>query len=189
MLSFDQQYSLANGIFLTFDKNLPIRKMTSNHSIQVKEKAKTYFPYMKYQEWTKERYAIAVIYLMYKKKPPSFKNLIQMLYDLNEKEVNSFKSEIVNYVAHICKDVDFLVQKYKSKPSIEDIFFEYSSNNIKFYTLWFYLKKINADFEILYESRVKNVILKRIQNLLLFVSFNEEKLKKIDILLKEKLDI
>jgi hypothetical protein len=97
-----------------------------------------------------------------------------MLYDLDEKEVKKFKSDIINYVVHLGRDVEFLVQKYNSKPSIEDIFFEYTGGNIKFYTLWFYLKKINADFNELNESRIKGVILQRIQNLLLFVSFSAE---------------
>jgi phosphoenolpyruvate synthase/pyruvate phosphate dikinase len=189
MLHYNNQYDIANGIFLTFDKNLANRKMTSNHSIQVREKTKSSFPYMKYSDWTKERFAISIIYLMYKKKPPSFKNLIQMLYDLDEKEVKKFKAEIINYEVLVSRDVEFLVQKYGSKPSEEDMFFEYSLGNIKFYTLWFYLKKINADIDNIMNSRIKGVIIRRIKTLLLFVSFSEEKLKKIDILLKERLDI
>lgn len=189
MLHYNNQYDIANGIFLCFDKNLKVRKMTSNHSIQVREKAKSSFPYSKYNDWTKERFAIAIIYLMYKKKPPSFKNLIQMLYDLDEKEVKKFKSEIVNYDVLISKDVEFLVQKYNSKPSEEDMFFEYSSGNIKFYTLWFYLNKIGTDIEKMMESRIKGVILRRIKSLLLFVSFKSEKIDKINILLRERLDI
>jgi len=189
MLNYYKQYSLAYGIFLTFDKNLKVRKLTSNHSIQVMDKMKSAFPYSKFEQWTKERFAITIIYLMYKKKPPSFKNLVQMLYDLDEDEVKKFKNEIINYEILLSKDIEYLVLKYNSKPSIDEMFFEYSNNNIKFYTLWFYLKKINADIDKLLESRIKSIIIKRIQSLLLFISFETEKLKKIDILLKEKLDI
>jgi hypothetical protein len=118
MLTFNQQYDIANGIFLTFDKNLPVRKMTSNHSQQVRDKARVSFPYTKFESWTKERFAISVIYIMYKKNPPSFKNLGQMLYELDEKEVKSFKSDIVNYNLYVAKDVDYLVQIYNSLPTI-----------------------------------------------------------------------
>jgi phosphoenolpyruvate synthase/pyruvate phosphate dikinase len=189
MLTFNQQYDIANGIFLTFDKNLPMRKMTSNHTQQVRDKARHYFPYTKFETWTKERFAITIIYIMYKKNPPSFKNLGQMLYELDEKEVKSFKSDIVNYNLYVAKDVDYLVQIYNSLPTIENIFFEYINGKIKFYTLWFYLKKIDADMNELMESRIKGVILRKIKNLLLFVTFNAEKLDKINILLKERLNI
>jgi hypothetical protein len=81
------------------------------------------------------------------------------------------------------------VQIYNSLPTIENIFFEYINGKIKFYTLWFYLKKTDTNIEELMESRIKSVILRKIKNLLLFVSFNSEKLDKINILLKERLNI
>ena len=189
MLNYVNQYNISNGIFLCFDKELDHRKLTSNHSQQVRDKMKNSFPHLKFEGWTKENFVIMCIYIMFKKKPTSYRGMVQLLHEMKEKTVSEFKTEILNYNQHMARDVDYLIGKYGGKLTVDEIFNEFQQHDIKFYTLWFYLKTINADEESILKTRAKSATFRRIKTLMLYLTFKQENVKKLEKLIKERLDV
>jgi hypothetical protein len=189
MINYTNQYDITNGIFLCFDKELKVRKLTANHSQQVRDKQKSSFPYQKFETWTKENFVIMVLYVMFNKKPPSFKSLLQMMREVDKKDITNFRAEIVNYSQIMSRDIEGLFSKFGGKISVEEAFNEYQQGRIKFYTLWFYLQKSGANLEEIETSRIKGALLRRIKSLMLYVTFKQESVDKINKLLKERLEV
>lgn len=190
MLQFNEQYNVLHGIFITFSNNSSHRILVSKHKGDVREKAKVLYPYKRYETWTRENLVLLGLHIMLDKKPSSFSSMLQTLIDDdNDTKVKYFKDIIINYKTYIIEDVNKIIERYGEKPSFDSMFQLYLDKEIKFYTLWWYLKFTNADIDKICEMRVKGSIIKRIKQLSLFLTFKESNIEIIKQILVTKLDL
>ena len=190
MLQFNEQYNVLHGIYVTFNNNSNHRILVSKHKGDVREKAKVMYPYRRYETWTRENLVLLGLQIMLEKRPSSFTGMLHELIDEDtDKKVKYFKDIIINYKTNIIEDVNMILMKYGEKPTFDDMFQLYIDKNIKFYTLWWYMKFTNMDIEKICELRVKGTIVKRIKQVSLFLTFKESNIEIIKQILETKLDL
>lgn len=185
MLNYVSQYNVSYGVFLTFKNNLSKRNLSVNHKQAKIDALKTLFPYSKYESFTKENFTAACLYIMYYKSPSSFNKMLDYLHNIDIKDVFAFKHNIINYPIYIEKDINYLREKY-SNPSLSNVLDELKNNKIQFFSTFFYLKCNNIDIdELINKSRVLGNMLQRLKQLMLFITFREEAINKINVLFNE----
>ena len=185
MLSYNQQYDIANGIFITYDSQLDKRLLHSRHGAGVRDKTKNSFPHNKYSTSTKENFVMTCIYIMYAKSPSSFRAMITELYEIDEKEVLDFKYKILNYNDYLGKDIRFLKENF-GNATYQQVFRSLIDKKIEFYTAWFYIL-FNPDInrETIRKSRSLGHILRKLEFLMKFLTFRTESVQRIEVLFKE----
>ena len=181
MLSFDRQYDIAHGIFITYDSNLDHRLLHSSHKKKTRENFKNVFPYKKFEGRHKETFVLACLWVMFDKTPSSFHKMLEFLRAVNLKEISAFKHKIVNYIDYMKKDVSYLRENY-GKPTPHEVLKEFANGNIEFYTAWWFLKLFKDDISY---NRVELHIMRRLKFINLFLTFKESSIEKIQNLLEE----
>lgn len=176
MLSFNQQYDIANGIFLTYDSQLDYRLMHSKHKQGTRESMKMSFPYHKYEAVTKEIFVLACIYIMYTKTPSSYRAFIEELREVEIKDVGSFKHKIINYQDYMAKDVAYLKNVYGSSLDPQKVLTEFLDNKIQFYTAHWFIKVYSQEWV---PGRTFTHIMRKLKFVMLFLTFKEESVKTI----------
>ena len=183
MLSYNQQYDISNGLFLTYDQHLDYRLLHSRHGKAVRDKMQVAFPYQKYESRNKQTFILSCIYVMFKKTPSSYRGMVSELKELHLKEITTFKHDIMHYQEFIKKDINYLIQNFGGVITSDKILREYLSGNIKFYTLWFYyLLNPDEDIEQLKTSRVFSHVYRKLKFIMMFLTFSEEATNDINIL-------
>jgi len=182
MLSFNQQYDLAHGIFITYDSQLNYRLLHSKHKHNTRERTKMFFPYQKWENRKKETFVLACVYIMYSKTPSSFRALLDELRELDLKEIARFKHLIMNYRDYISKDVSYLKETYGSSITPETVLQECVKNNIQFYTAHWFLKLYKKEYSL---NRVLKHVKRKIDFVMLFLTFKEESIKTIKTLFNQ----
>ena len=182
MLSYNQQYDIANGIFITYDSQLDYRLMHSKHKGGTRENMKMMFPYQKWETRTKEVFVLACLYTIFTKTPSSFRSFVGELREIDLKDVSSFKHIILNYHDFISKDVSYLRETYGSSIDQHTILNEFMEGKIKFYTAWWYVKFNEEDFKI---GRVYAHVIRKLRFLMLFLTFREDSIENIRELFKQ----
>ena len=185
MLNYSIQYDVANGVFLTFKNNLSKRSYSVSHKQEVRDKAKSMFPYFKYESYTKENFIAVCLYIMVRYSPSSVNKMYTYLKDVEFEDALRFKEDILKYKLYIPQDVIYLRELY-GDPSIDQVFKEYRRYKIKFYTLWFFLKlkDVNID-DFISNNRINGQHLQKIKQLMLFVIFSEKAIDSIKLLFDE----
>ena len=175
MLNYNIQYDVAVGILMTFKNNQSKRSLSVNHSEAKRDKLSLIFPYAKFHSFTKENFIVTCLYIMYKINPSSINKLIECLREIDfQSTVLPFKNSITQYKANVVKDVMYIREHY-GNPSFKTMLKEYKKANIKFYTLYFYMKKHDMDIKALIESEGHLVAyhLKQIKQLMLYITFKQ----------------
>jgi hypothetical protein len=127
---------------------------------------------------------------MLNRKPSSFQGMLQLLQDDDtDKKVKYFKDIIMNYKTYINEDVEKIIIKFGEKPTFDQMFKLYVDKEIKFYTLWWFLKYSEEDIDAICKMRVKGNIVKRIKQMNLFLTFSEKNLEVIKKTLQTKLNL
>lgn len=182
MLSFDEQYNISQGIFLSFKNNAKKRQLSVNHSEKVRAKFKYLIP-TRFETYTKENFILTCLYISFTKSPSSYNSFLDILREIDfNKDTTKFKDIIINYKFYLNKDINLIRENYGSG-NISILFSEYSKNNIQFYTLFFYLKYTNTDLDNL--STVQTIYINKIKVLLLYITFSEKSLINITKLFSE----
>lgn len=190
MISFNDQYHILHGIYVTFKTNMKHRVLVSNHKANVKEKAKYMYPYKKYETFTKENLVLLGLYVMLEKNPSSFSSMLNFLIDDEiSTKIKYFKDIILNYRTYLIEDVNKIMETFGEKPSFDIMYKLYINKEIKFYTLWWYLKFTNADIDALCNLRVKGSVIQRLRQINLFLTFKESNIEIIKDILNTKLDL
>jgi hypothetical protein len=181
MLSYNQQYDIAHGIFVTYDSNLNHRLLHSKHKQAAREKLKSFFPYRKWESRRKETFVLACIYVIFTKSPSSFRKMIAELRELDIKDIALFKHKIFSYDEYINKDINYLKEKY-GKPTPNEILNEFVDGKIQFYTAWWFIHFYKGDWK---PNRTQEHILRKLRFIHLFLSFKEESVVKIKHMLQD----
>ena len=186
MLNYNQQYDISNGLFITYDKQLDHRLLHTSHGESVREKMKMSFPYQKYESRNRETFILTCIYIMFKKTPSSYRSMVSELKEVNMKDISKFKHDIMYYKYFIKQDISYLIKNYGGAISSQNVITEYNKGNIKFYTLWFFFKlNPNEDIEKLKESRVFSHIYRKLNFIMLFLTFSEEAINEISTIFNQ----
>lgn len=176
MLSYNQQYDIANGIFITYDSQLDYRLMHSKHKRSTRERMKISFPYHKWETRTKETFVLACIYVIFTKTPSSFRAFVEELREVDLKEVGKFKHIILNYQDFMAKDVRYLKEEFGSSIDPQKVLTAYINGKIQFYTAWWYIKLNHEDFK---PGRTFSHILRKLKFVMLFLTFKQESVDRM----------
>ena len=188
MLQYSDMYNITAGIFTAFKQNKGKRLLTIRHPKSKRDYMERIFPVNKYSEWTKENFIIAVLYVNFYKSPSSLHSCIEHLRDLNKDNVFRFKNEILNYRKFLQEDIERL--KISSEHiNQEYMTSQYRNSKIMWYTYYFYMINSGADIESLEKSRINGYLVKKIKNLLLYITFSEKSHTLIRDLLTDVIEI
>ena len=191
MLTYNQQYNILNGIFLTFKNNSSKRLLTVNHTDNKRDKMKILFPYLKYESFAKENFIVVCLYIMYKFNPSSVNKTLDILREIDfDKTVVPFKNSISQYKSNVIQNVMSMREKY-GKPTMSDMFKEYKKGNIKFFTLYFYMKKNGYDIDetIKTQGHLVAYHLRQIRQLMLYITFRQTAIDSILGVFEEESEI
>lgn len=179
MLNYITQYNIANGILHCFKNFMNTRMLSVNHKQDKIDKFISIFPNYKFETYPKDNFVITCIYIMWKKNPSSIYKMIDYLQEIDfNRDVAPFKNDILSYKFFVTRDVDF-IKTTIGKPDSEQIYKLYKTNNIKFYTFYWYLRNMQI------ESRKIQIEMQKIKSIMLYIKFSEESLKYIDSLFNE----
>jgi hypothetical protein len=177
-------YNISQGIFLVNKNQSKQRQLSVGHSEKVRERFKYAFP-KRYTNFTKENFILTCLYINFSKSPSSFDRFLEILKELDfNTSVLPFKNSIVNYKHFIGEDVNYLKSTY-GKPTIEQMFTEYSNHKIHFYTLWFYIRFQVENIDDYKYSNIQQIIINKVKIILLYITFSEESLAYIKSLFNE----
>lgn len=182
MLSFNQQYDIANGIFITYDSQLDYRLLHSKHKSGTREKLKMSFPHQKWETRTKETFVLACVYIIFTKTPSSFRSMVNELREVDFKYIEAFKHKIINNQDYIGKDVGYLKNTYGSSIDPQKILKEYVGHNIEFYTAWWYIKFYKEEWV---PGRTFTHVMRKLRFIMLFLTFKDESVDRIRELFKQ----
>ena len=182
MLSYNQQYDIANGIFITYDSQLDYRLMHSKHKSGTRENVRMLFPYQKWETRTKEVFVLACLYVVFTKTPSSFRSFVSELREVSMKEISKFKHIILNNQDFLAKDASFLQKTYGSSVDPQKVLKEYVDGKIQFYTAWWFIKLNHEDFV---PGRTFSHILRKLKFIMLFLTFKEDSIQRIRELFKQ----
>jgi len=193
MLNYDVQYDIVFGTFLAYDKKLYTKKLHSNHSNEVKEKFRMFFPFSKFEQSTKQVLVGTCLYVILKKPPISFHDMMRKIKDVPFKEVKDFIYSIKSYHENITVDVNHLFRTYGVDIGVSDVFYEYQKKNIKFYTVWFYIETLgdtrDSIVEELEQSRIYKQLYRQIKTVMCYLEFKKESINSIEMLYNNYLEL
>lgn len=104
-------YSITNGVFLTFSKNLSKKLLYVSHSKEVMDKKKQFYPNY---DISRSDYIVLCIYVMFRYRPSSVYSMCEHLCNFRsfEKDYNVFKLEIKHYKNILLQDFNKLIEMY-----------------------------------------------------------------------------
>jgi len=187
-LGYSEMYNISGGVYFTFNNKKANKRMLSvKHNKEKRDKLSSIFPTSKYQNWTRENFIIACLYINFKLSPSSFISSIEMLKDIEQKEIFNFKNEILQYNLFLKQDLEYLVNV--GNLNLNSVIKEYKLNNIKWYTLYFYILAEGKMLDILEKTRVSSYLARKIKKLLLYVTFSDKSITKVRTLIKSTINI
>jgi len=190
MLSYNDQYNIMAGIYFTFNSKSKNKKRTLSvqHGTAKRDKMRAVFPYNKYEEWSRENFIIAALYIMFTNKPSSLISAFTELKDLEEKKVMKFKTEIIYYRKYLKEDIE-KIKILEPTPSYKFMTSAYRKNQIKWFTFYFYITVKNISIEEISNSRIDGFLVRNIKSLLLYVTFSQKSMMEIKELMKDTIEI
>ena len=188
MLSYNDQYNILAGVYVSFNSKIDKRTLSVSHKKKKRDSMKAIFPYCTYESWSRENFIVASLYIMFKKSPSSLIKAINFLREIEEKEVQKFKNEIIYYRKFLQEDIN-KIKLEEPSPSLDFMIKKYTSNQIYWFTFYFYLVVSNTDIEKLTKSRVQGILYKKIRKLLLYVTFSQKSMNSIKQLMKDTIAI
>lgn len=186
---YDEQYNIANGIFMMFDKGSLKKIMAVRHSQKKRDEMKSLFPYKKFENYNKSVFILACLYVNFTKMPSSALGSIEFLRDISLKDIQLFKDSIVQYKKYLKDDILLLKNAFGTNISFDEITEYYRTNRIKWYTWYFYLVASGYDLEKLERSRINGILYKKIKTLLVFVSFSQDSMLMVRELMSNSIRI
>jgi hypothetical protein len=188
-LSYNEQYNIATGIHMAFSNKKSARILSVSHGQKKRDQMKSSFPYKQYENWTKSNFIIACLYVAFKKSPSSVNSMYAALSDVEEREVLTFKNEIIYYRKFLQEDINYIKINEGNSVNIDTITELYRNNKIKWFTFYFYVIVSGTDQAKLERSRINGYLLRKIKKLLLYVTFSEKSMMEIKQIMKEGIDI
>jgi len=108
--------------------------------------------------------------------------MVGELREVDFKEIEKFKREILNNQDYIGQDVGYLKKVYGSSVDPQKVLKEYLDGKIKFFTAWWFIKLNSSDWE---PGRTFSHVIRKLKFLMLFLTFKEESVERIRELFKQ----
>ena len=183
MLSYDEQYNISNGIFLTFQSNKGIKIVSVRHNTKKRERMKIFYK-NKWCEYSRDLFTLLCLYVMYKHYPSSIESALSYMDNYDRDDLLVFKNKFTYCNKYISQDVDYMKSSYQDI-GVNEIFEAYLHSKIQFYTLFFFLSYYE-DYDQDSLTNIQKAILHRIKPLFLYIKFSELVVKNIKILTEHK---
>jgi len=193
-------YNITAGINLAFKGKSKKPLLRVNHKEATRDKYKDMFPINKFSSITRENFILVNLYLNFSKSLKNFNDCIKALHDLDMKpikidnikkevglkdikEVYDFKRDIFRHKDIFVEEID-KIRLEESNISLDYMLDKYRRNQIKWFTLYLYLRANNINIDDI-ETRVDTMLLHKIKKLTLYVIFSEKSIK----IMKDKVNI
>jgi len=174
-MTYYEFYKLCHGLYITYHNSFDKPVLTTRHKRDKMDEMKYIVPYEKFKNKHRKTIILSGIYVIFNKSPASFNKFLQDLRELDFDEIKKFKYDIKMHETYIKKDIKLLKEKLiTTKEEAIQLFLK---NEIKFYSLYFYLKAKN-EFEALKNSRIYKTLYKRLKFIMLFLNFDKENIIK-----------
>ena len=190
MLQYNEQYHLLSGIYFTFSNNLKEKSLHVGHSQQKIDKMKMFLSYKKYETTSKQNFIIINLYTMLLNNITSQHQLMETISNYTDqelKDIYSWKHKIQNFRLHLSKDITHINEKCGGRTDYQSIIQMFRRKEIMFYTCWYYGVYTGINMNEVLKSRRFGKIMKKIQCLLLYISFDEKILQNIKTAFKDSL--
>jgi hypothetical protein len=190
MLSYNEQYQILAGIHYAFANESKERVLCTSHSPDKIQKMKMFMKHTKYESTSKQNFIIICLYTELKFSLSSLHDMmtkVSSYTDADIKEIYTFKNKIVNYRLHLSKDIEYINNNYGGKTSFDSIILAYRHDKINWFTMYYYgvYNKINLDK--VKKSRRFGKLIRKIETLLLYITFSDKTVQKMMDTLDESL--
>ena len=186
-MTYDEQYDIANGIFMMFEKSSQKKILGVRHNRKKRDEMKCMFPHKKYENRNRDVMILACLYVNFTKMPSSAIQSFEYLNELDMMDLQLFKDSLIQYRKYLKDDMEMLKNEYGTNVSFNEVTEKYRRNEIKWYTWYFYLVVSNYDLEKLEKSRINGILYKKIRTMLVFVSFSQDSMLLVREILTENL--
>ena len=186
-MTYDEQYDIANGIFMMFDKSSKKKILGVRHSRKKRDEMKGLFPWKKFENRTRDVFILACIYVNFTRMPSSVIQSFELLSEVESKDIQLFKDSLIQYRKYMRDDIEMLKNEYGTNIVFEEVTEKYRKSEIKWYTWYFYIVVSGYDIATLEKSRINGLLYKRIRTILLFVSFSQDSMLMVREILTENL--
>ena len=190
MLSYNEQYQILAGVHYAFANESKERVLCTSHSQEKMNKMQMFLKYQKYNTTSKQNYVIICLYTELHYPIASLHDAMVKVSSYTPediKEIYSFKNKILNYRLHLSKDITFINENYGGKTSFDSIILAYRHNKINWFTLYYYGVYNNIDLDKVKKSRRFGKLIRKIETLLLYISFSDKTVQKMMDTLEETL--
>jgi len=188
-ISFNDMYNITAGMNTAFTTpKIKRRTLTINHNQKKRDKMKFSFPVSKYEEWTRENFIIANLYVNFNRSSSSISSAMSELSAIDKEQVMGFKNEIIYYRKFLKEDLERIFSE-EGNIDLEYMIEEYRTHKIKWFTFYFYLIGTGQDIEKISRSRINGILIKKIEKMLLYVTFSEKSIIEMRELINSRINI
>jgi len=183
MLSYNKQYQILAGIHYAFTNETKERILHVSHSVQKQEKMKPFLSSTKYESKTTQNFIIIALYSSFTNNFTSLHDLfvhVSSYTDQDIKRIMRWKSKIQNYNLYLSKDITYLQDNYGGLPDYQTLIGDYRKGNIRWFTMYYALVYSDANLENMKKSRRFGKMLRKIEVLTLYITFNENTLQNME---------
>ena len=184
-------YQILWSVFLTHINQERISGV--KHNDKTIKKYSLFIPFDKLLTVTTENILLSLLITILEKPVNTFFDLINST-DFEPKKITNFKNDIFLYKENLIKDLEYL-SNYGRNIDANIIFNSYLKKKIKFYTLYFFVNflvvnEIEPDKQkkkilVTKLTRIQKFIYRRINTVMLFITFKEESKEYIDKKIRE----
>ena len=96
--------------------------------------------------------------------------MFKFLVELEPSEIADFKEEIKNYKRYFIEDKNYIVENRIEE--VQDLFNLFVQRKIKFFSLYYFIRKYNLEEEVL-KSRIFSTVYMDIKTLMSFLNIKE----------------
>ena len=96
--------------------------------------------------------------------------MFKFLVELEPSEIADFKEEIKNYKRYFIEDKNYIIENRIEE--VQDLFNLFVQRKIKFFSLYYFIRKYNLEKEVL-KSRIFSTVYMDIKTLMSFLNLKE----------------
>ena len=96
--------------------------------------------------------------------------MFKFLVELEPSEIADFKEEIKNYKRYFIEDKNYIIENRIEE--VQDLFNLFVQRKIKFFSLYYFIRKYNLEEEVL-KSRIFSTVYMDIKTLMSFLNLKE----------------
>lgn len=164
----EEFYNISIGIYFSFKKHKNMMSKKFNHNEATRSRNLKCVSSIMYQ-LNKMTLVASCLLCNIKYKPKSINSMFENLSNLSENEITDFKNDIKNYQNYFNEDLAYIKENKIS--DINTLFNLVIKRKIKFYSLYYIIKKLNLEEKI--TSRIFKIIWDDIKTSMIFLNLGK----------------